>query len=133
MNIIPDDAIVYTCEHMKITELEQFIKTTQKNYELCVNILEERINSPEFQQQLQLYEKKLRILNHITPLLNNLRQGQVLDLSTYNGNTGKCIKIISTPGINSRLRKLDRQIYTYPGNYDLLLEILSVENPYDIY
>lgn len=130
---LTDDAIFSICNNMKISELEQFIMTSQKNYELCNKVLEDRINTPEFQQQLQLYNTKLYVLNIINNMINNLRSGQALDLSRFNIRTGKGIKIINTPGINTKLIKLDRLIYTYPGNYDLISNILSAENPYDIF
>jgi len=130
---IPDDTIIYMCDKMKISELERFISTNKNYYDLCNRILEDKINSLEFQRQLQLYNTKLIVLNHINNIIDDLRNGEVLDLSTFNIRTGRGIKVTTTPGINSRLKRLDKLLYTYPGNYQQLYDILYAENPYEIF
>jgi hypothetical protein len=130
---IPNEMIYQMCSDMPISELEQFLLTNVKNYEICSYVFNKKISSPEFQYQLKLYERKLEIIDAINKRTDGLT---VLDLTYYDVETGERVMLIRRPKTAKAGKIMIAgypQLYSSPANYVKMMEMMNTENPYETF
>jgi hypothetical protein len=129
MENLTDDSIKEICRKMNVSQLNNFIETSDRNYKLCNEILKEKKKLIE--KQLKKYFLKVKILN-VLDSLDDLYD--VIDL-TYMDSNGNGIKII--PEIEMAKLPHDLRsnvpgyptIYIIPRHKNYILNILNTQDP----
>ena len=115
---LPDEMVARLCREMDIPELENFLEVSARNYNLCYDILYDKIEEEKYQRKLMLKNKILEFLSK--------KPGIAVDVSAMS-KTGERIRgyamrhiatehLLQIPGYN---------IFVIPERYHEILDIMN--------
>lgn len=106
---LPDENITDICNAMDIYELENFVISSERNYNLCYNVLR---------------NKRLALKNIILNRLAKLKPGYELDVSKLTPR-GTGMRQVLTDGITSKMKVAGYPIITSHERYREIFTIMN--------
>lgn len=101
LNYLPDEMIVELCNQMNISQLKNFIQTATRNYDICHDVLQEKLIIAEMQRKLKI---KHKILSQIDALKLQTRisgNSTLFDISQVLTSNGRVLMFYRYPGIEN--------------------------------
>jgi hypothetical protein len=122
---LPDELIIEMCNRMDYSTLYQYTQSAARNYELCNQILKDKLFI------LQENKRKLKIKNRILELIPKFNnKNLILDVSDFDYNTDKGYSFEEpSPSLTQRGYKYitGYNIVTKSGNEREILDILNTQ------
>lgn len=116
---VPRETIKEICWMMDIVQLKSFMISHRDYINLCQTILYQKIAE-------QKRQHKLMIKTKIELMKQAIIQGMVIDASSLNMETGKGLRKVKLPSINSRKRTIvGHPIVTTDSNYDMITDVMN--------